>query len=81
MKKTINEIENQINTGAGFLTVAEVKDYFRCHKQQVYDALHGNNCCLRYCTVGKGIKRPTYRIYADSVKTFRNQLLQGRAVL
>ncbi len=33
MKKTINEIENQINTGAGFLTVAEVKDYFRCHKQ------------------------------------------------
>ena len=80
MTKTINEIENQVSTGAGFLTVQEVCKYFRCNKQWVYDALHVNNC-LRYYTVGKGIKRPTYRICADSVKKFRNQLLRGKAVL
>lgn len=77
--KTINEIQNQINTGAGFVTVRDLCKYFNCHKGSIYDAIRKGY--LRYINIGKGTKRPSYRIAADSVKVFRNKLLQGRAAL
>ena len=77
--KTINEIQEQIDTGAGFVTVQDLQKYFNCHKGSIYEAIRRGN--LRYYPVGRGTKRPTYRIYADSVKVFRNKLLQGRAAL
>ena len=79
MRKTINEIQEQIDTGTGFLTVQDLHQYFNCHKGNIYNVIHKGD--LRYYKVGKGTKKPTYRIYADSVKAFRNKLLQGRVAL
>lgn len=36
---------------------------------------------VQFYPTGKGTKKPTYRIYAKSVKEYRNRLLQGRAVI
>lgn len=79
MKKDINMIQEQIDSGTGFLTVQDLQKYFNCHKGNIYDVIHKGD--LRYYKVGRGTKRPTYRIYADSVKVFRNKLLQGRVAL
>jgi len=77
--KTINEIQEQIDTGAGFVTVQDLQKYFNCHKGSIYEAVRKGY--LRYVNISKGTKRPTYRIYAKSVKEYRNKLLQGRAVI
>lgn len=50
--KTINEIQNQINTGAGFVTVQDLCKYFNCHKGSIYDAIRKGY--LRYINIGKG---------------------------
>lgn len=79
MKKTIQDIEYQINTESGFLTVSECCSYFHCNKESMYEAIKKGY--LQFYTTGKGTKKPTYRIYAKSVKNYRNKLLQRRATI